>query len=97
MSWLARRVERFSERTLGTLLKASFFLLTFQIRVDTDESDEYCPYCDNHYVLPAKGPEETFSEAELLQTPMLFNDPRMKPKLVELNEIDAELEALLRE
>eukprot|EP00744_Colponema_vietnamica_P001374 GILI01002277.1.p3 GENE.GILI01002277.1~~GILI01002277.1.p3 ORF type:complete len:114 (-),score=15.03 GILI01002277.1:282-623(-) len=22
-----------------------------------DESDEYCPHCDNHYVIPAKTPE----------------------------------------
>ncbi len=67
-------------------------------RADMDESDEYCPYCDNLYVLPAKGPvEATISASELLQTPMFFNDPRMKPKLLELNEIDAELEELLRE
>ncbi|KAL5504384.1 hypothetical protein ACEPAH_8458 [Sanghuangporus vaninii] len=23
-----------------------------------EESDEYCPYCDNHYVLPAETPQE---------------------------------------
>ena len=22
-----------------------------------DETDEYCPHCDNHYVIPAKTPE----------------------------------------
>ncbi len=68
-------------------------------RGEMDESDEYCPYCDNHYVLPAKGPEEAMlaRAGEMVQTPMMFNDPRMKPKLLELNDIDAELEELLRE
>jgi len=22
-----------------------------------DESDEYCPHCDNHFVIPAKTPQ----------------------------------------
>ncbi|KAH8798741.1 CHY zinc finger-domain-containing protein [Flagelloscypha sp. PMI_526] len=25
--------------------------------VDYDESDEYCPHCDNHYVIEAKTPQ----------------------------------------
>ena len=26
---------------------------------DFDEADEYCPYCDNHYYIEAKTPEQT--------------------------------------
>lgn len=65
-------------------------------RVDNDESDEYCPYCDNHYVLPAEEPEaQNIDFAELLQQQLLqFNDPRMKAKFADL---DQELEALLQE
>lgn len=64
-------------------------------RVDTDESDEYCPYCDNHYVLPVM--DYNIDAAEIMRQQQQeyerFNDPRMKPKFVEL---DAELEALLQ-
>jgi hypothetical protein len=65
-------------------------------RVDIDEADEFCPYCDNKYVLPALEPEnENINLAELLQQQLLqFNDPRMKAKFADL---DQEFEALLQE
>ena len=65
-------------------------------RTDNDESDEYCPYCDNHYVLPAKEPEsDAINLSELLQQQLMqFNDPRMKSKFI---DVDEEFEALLQE
>lgn len=27
---------------------------------DFEEADEYCPYCDNHFVLPAKGSQRNY-------------------------------------
>ena len=63
-------------------------------RIDNDESDEYCPYCDNHYVLPAQEPE-SINLAELLQQQLLqFNDPRMKTKF---SDFDEEFEAMLQD
>ncbi|KAI9228638.1 MAG: hypothetical protein DHS80DRAFT_27199 [Piptocephalis tieghemiana] len=33
-----------------------------------DETDEYCPHCDNHYIIPAETPEPTLEvEAEDLR------------------------------
>lgn len=61
--------------------------------MDNDESDEYCPYCDNHYVLPAVEPEsQSINLSELLQQQLY--DPRMKSKFADLDE---EFEALLQE
>ena len=73
-----------------------FKLILFHFRLDNDESDEYCPYCDNHYVLPAVEPEDqNINLSELLQQQLLqFNDPRMKAKFADLDE---EFEALLQE
>ena len=71
-------------------------LLLYFSRNDNEESDEYCPHCDNHYVLPAVQPDnENLNFAELLQQQLLqFNDPRMKAKFADLDE---EFEALLQE
>lgn len=66
-------------------------------RLDNDESDEYCPYCDNLYVLPAQEPENSQNVilSELLQQQFIqFNDPRMKSKFP---DVDEEFEALLQE
>ncbi|KAI3647725.1 hypothetical protein MP228_007946 [Amoeboaphelidium protococcarum] len=41
---------------------------------EQDDSDEYCPHCDNHYVLEAKIPEPVLGiEGE---------DPRMNSKML---------------
>lgn len=74
-------------------------LLLNPCRVDNDESDEYCPYCDNHYVLPAVEPDQQQQEIELSelmkqQLMMQFGDSRMKAKFADLDE---EFEALLQE
>lgn len=92
LSWRASPVARSFAKIPGkSKCRDNLFIVS---RTDTDEADEFCPYCDNHYVLPAEEPKTTIEAAEFLSSPMLFNDPRMKPNLA---EIDAELEALLRE
>ena len=71
-------------------------LLNISFRMNNDESDEYCPNCDNHYVLPAVEPEsQSINLSELLQQQLMqFNDSRMKSKFADLDE---EFEALLHE
>jgi len=49
-----------------------------------DEADEYCPHCDNHYVLPAHTPQAAIGfEAEDLRVvgDKLIKDERMKQKV----------------
>ena len=73
-----------------------YLLYTFIFRVHNDEADEYCPYCDNHYVLPAVEPEsQGINLSELLQQKLMqFNDLRMKSKF---SDLDEEFETLLQE
>jgi hypothetical protein len=85
-----------SHRLIVKLIKLISLLSPFFCRMDNDESDEYCPYCDNHYVLPAVEPEsQNINLSELLQQQLIqFNDPRMKSKF---SDLDEEFEALLLE
>jgi hypothetical protein len=41
-----------------------------------DESDEYCPHCDNHYVIEAIEPTPILQFES--DDPRFFKDPRMK-------------------
>ena len=46
-----------------------------------DEADEYCPHCDNHYVIPAKTPHMAIGvEADDLRVigDKFLKDERMK-------------------
>ena len=46
-----------------------------------DESDEYCPHCDNHYILPAHEPQLAVGiEGEDVRTTgaKLIRDDRVK-------------------
>ncbi|KAH3765838.1 transcription factor [Pelomyxa schiedti] len=46
---------------------------------DFDETDEFCPHCDNHYVLPAKTPERKLV-VELEGSLDMVRDDRTKSK-----------------
>lgn len=92
-----KKVFRKDSRYLVYIEKQGFNIYFIYYRVDNEESDEYCPYCDNHYVLPAQEPQDSqnIDFAELLQEQLLqFNDPRMKAKFADFDE---ELEALMQE
>jgi len=47
---------------------------------DWDESDEYCPHCDNHFVLEAKTPSAVLQvEGEdVRKDPRMLKDERVK-------------------
>ena len=48
--------------------------------IDYDETDEYCPHCDNHYVIAAKTPQMGLQvEAD---DPRLMRDFRQKQLLM---------------
>lgn len=57
---------------------------------DFDESDEYCPYCDNHFVIPAVTPESKSKmviEVEGTEDMLANRDPRVKRKEHSFDEI----------
>ena len=63
---------------------------------DFDEADEYCPYCDNHYYIEAKTPEQTSGlkiefEMKKGHENKLMKDDREKdraPTLMEYGDLD---------
>jgi len=61
-----------------------------------EESDEYCPHCDNHYVLDAKTPQQvvTVESEDVRKDSRMILDERMKQ--LNPNEVlDDELAELL--
>jgi hypothetical protein len=61
---------------------------------DFDETDEYCPHCDNHYVIEAKvSQEESATNAQLIVRagPELM-DARIKQNAAALQDIMLEFE-----
>ena len=62
---------------------------------DYDEADEYCPHCDNHYVIEAKTPKPRveFEAIDPRLNSNVFLDPRVKQKERE-KPTEAELEEL---
>lgn len=50
-----------------------------------DESDEYCPHCDNHYVIAAIEPTP-FITVESNDPRFLQKDQRMKASAIDLHE-----------
>lgn len=50
----AKNARRFSGRTLSRLFNVVGTNAGYS---EFDESDEFCPYCDNHFVLEAETPE----------------------------------------
>lgn len=55
------------------------FLSSFR---DFDECDEFCPYCDNHYVLEAKtaAPVIGFEAEDIRLESRIIRDDREKQK-----------------
>jgi len=50
---------------------------------DFQEQDEFCPHCDNHYILPAKEPQLAIGiEADDVRAggAGLLKDDRVKPR-----------------
>lgn len=45
-----------------------------------EESDEYCPYCDNHYVIEAKTPQAVLG--------VEGDDPRINARLLKDERIE---------
>ncbi|PHH68477.1 hypothetical protein CDD82_533 [Ophiocordyceps australis] len=45
-----------------------------------EESDEYCPHCDNHFVLPAKTPQAALSveSEDVRMNNKMLRDDRVK-------------------
>lgn len=65
-----------------------------------DEADEYCPHCDNHYVLEAVTPQLQMGvEAEdLRKDARMIRDPRIKQKEMDIDELrKAQLQQALME
>ena len=62
-----------------------------------DEQDEFCPHCDNHYVIEALEPKARLEvEGEdVRKDARMLKDERVKPKLLpeDLSIFDDELEA----
>ncbi|KAL1921231.1 uncharacterized protein VTP21DRAFT_10947 [Calcarisporiella thermophila] len=56
---------------------------------DYEEEDEYCPHCDNHYVIEAKTKEPALAiETEDVRVDnRVIRDPRMQQKLESLDDI----------
>ncbi|KAJ3373628.1 hypothetical protein GGF31_000472 [Allomyces arbusculus] len=52
---------------------------------DYDEQDEFCPYCDNQYVIEAVEPELEvgFEADDLRKNASAVIDPRMKQKFID--------------
>eukprot|EP00741_Cyanophora_paradoxa_P016448 tig00020918_g15881.t1 len=44
-----------------------------------EEADEFCPHCDNHFILPAKSPEQKVV-VELEGDEKMFRDDRVARK-----------------
>lgn len=59
-----------------------------------EDSDEYCPHCDNHFVIEAKEPKARLEvEGEdIRKDARMIKDERIKPK-EDLTIWDDELEA----
>lgn len=59
-----------------------------------EDSDEYCPHCDNHYVLEAKEPKMRLEVEgdDVRKDARMLKDDRIKPK-EDLTIWDDELEA----
>ena len=55
-----------------------------------EEADEYCPHCDNHYIIPAKTPKEKKIVVDLEGGGDMFDD-RMKRKKQEKTDIIIDL------
>lgn len=60
---------------------------------DFDESDEYCPYCDNHYYIEAKTPEQKGGlvlefEMKKGHENKMMKDEREKDRTATLMEFD---------
>ena len=64
---------------------------------DYDEVDEYCPHCDNKYVIEAKSPEMAlgFETDDPRLNSHLFKDHRIKTGLTSTNVDIEELERQL--
>ena len=47
-----------------------------------EESDEYCPHCDNHFLLEAKEPKARLEVEgdDVRKDSRMLKDDRMKPK-----------------
>lgn len=43
-------------------------------RQELDESDEYCPHCDNHYVIEAIEPEDAQSNQPIMVSEELLQN-----------------------
>jgi hypothetical protein len=72
--------------TINTLIWLRYCVVVDM--TDYDDSDEYCPHCDNKYVLEAKTPEMGIGiegDDPRLNN-RLFKDPRMKLKQPSLDD-----------
>ncbi|KAK4047846.1 hypothetical protein OIV83_005189 [Microbotryomycetes sp. JL201] len=59
-----------------------------------EDSDEYCPHCDNHFVIEAKIPHQVvgFESEDLRVDSRMVKDDRQKQ--IDTSDIDAFLEQL---
>lgn len=65
-----------------------YTVLIFLYRQELEEADEFCPHCDNQFVIAAKTPAEPVLAIES-DDPRVIRDPRMR------GPTDAEIEELL--
>lgn len=56
------------------------------IRQGLEESDEYCPYCDNHFVIEASTPQPVIAVEG--DDPRLIRDHRMKQSVIDDLDLD---------
>lgn len=56
---------------------------------DFDETDQYCPNCDNEYVLPSVGVQKQIEQERALQQEQSLRDQIMNEHLNKLNNLDA--------
>jgi hypothetical protein len=55
----------------------------FSYNRDFEEQDEYCPHCDNHFVLPAKTKEEPKLMIGFEGSSDMIRDDRQKARTVD--------------
>jgi hypothetical protein len=54
-------------------------------RQDMEESDEFCPYCDNHFVIEVKEAQPVISlEAD---DPRILRDHRMPQNEIDMDDL----------
>ncbi|CDO52305.1 conserved hypothetical protein [Geotrichum candidum] len=58
---------------------------------DFDETDQFCPNCDNEYVLPSVGVQQQIEQEHALQREQSLRDEIMDEHLKKLNTLDARM------